>query len=54
MQVDVTSVLNWALLALLILALSSVVGLVQIIKWILIGKGLLERREHPLGEEKGK
>lgn len=45
--IDVTSVLLWSLLVLGTVAITAIVSLVQILKWVLIGKDLLERRGVP-------
>lgn len=40
----VLNLLGWGLMVVAIIALSGIGSLLLILKWVLIGKGLLERR----------
>lgn len=44
-MVDVASIVQACILAGLVLSLTAILSLVQVLKWVLVGKGLLERRE---------
>ena len=39
------AIYQWTAFALASVSITAILGLVQVIKWVLIGKGLLERRE---------
>ena len=43
------AIYQWTAFALAVVSITAILGLVQVIKWVLIGKGLLERREESEG-----